>query len=431
MKKLIELKLKILAKWTIAKYKPKIIGITGSVGKTSAKEAIYTVLKKKYNVRRSIKNYNNEIGLPLTVLGLDSPARSIFGWVNIFIRALLLLLFKDKDYPKILVLEMGVDRPGDMEYLTSIAIPEIGVVTLIGTVHVEYFGTTKKLREEKAKLIKAVPKSGQVIINYDNEGARKIIDRGQASVTTYGLDRQADLRAREIKYSFEECLGQNELKGVSFKMEYKGSCALVFLPNVIGLNAVYAALAGAAVGLAKGLNLAEISKALKGVAPSRGRTNLITGIKGTIIIDDTYNSEPESARAALGIIKRLPVIKGARKIVIFGDMLELGSFSEEAHQHIGQTVVKFGMHKLITVGERARDIARGAEEAGMRRDDIFSFGDSESAGKFVQDRIKRGDLILVKGSQGIRTEKIVKEIMAEPMRAKELLVRQDKDWVGK
>ncbi|MCG2690768.1 hypothetical protein L6249_01715, partial [Candidatus Parcubacteria bacterium] len=135
MKKIIQFKLKILAKMILAKYKPDVIGITGSVGKTSAKEAVYTALASKFNARRNIKNYNNEIGLPLTVIGVDSPGKSIFGWSAVFLKALKLILIKDVNYPRILILEMGVDRPGDMDYLNSIVKCKIGIVTLIGPVH--------------------------------------------------------------------------------------------------------------------------------------------------------------------------------------------------------------------------------------------------------------------------------------------------------
>lgn len=428
MKKIIQLKLKILSKLIIAKYKPEIIGVTGSVGKTSTKEAIYTVLKNKYNVRRNIKNFNNEIGLPLTIIGKDSPAKSIFGWALVFLYATKLILLKDKNYPKILVLEMGVDRPGDMEYLTSIVKPDIGVVTLVGTVHVEYFDSLSKLREEKAKLIKSVKKHGFSIINYDNEGTKKMINESKSKVLTFGLNEKADVRAQEIIYSYEKGDEKDAVRGISFKLGHKGSFAPILLPGVLGHGVVYAALAGAAVGISKGMNLIEIADALREIRSPKGRTNLLGGIKRTMIIDDTYNSEPESALASLEIVEKIGLQEGARKFAVLGDMLELGKLSVESHRQVGEKVVSAGINKLVTVGERSRDIDRGAEDAGMKKDDIFHFADSEQAGLFVQDRIKMGDLILVKGSQGVRMEKIVKEIMADPLHAKDLLVRQTDDW---
>ncbi len=441
MKKLIQFKLKILAKMILARYKPDVIGITGSVGKTSAKEAVYAVLASKFNARRNIKNYNNEIGLPLTVIGVDSPGKSVFGWLAVFFKALKLILIRDANYPRILILEMGVDRPGDMDYLNSIVKCKIGIVTLIGPVHLEFFGAISNIQKEKGKLISNLPKSGRAVLNCDDERVRQMSKLTEAAALTYGFDENADVRAREVIFSFSDIASKSEfganlmneasavkLAGVSFKLSYSGSTAPVLLPNVIGYAAVYAALAGAAVGIVYGLNLVEISQALRKFNPPRGRMNLINGIKNTLIIDDTYNSSPQSSIAALEIAGKVPLIKGARRFTVLGDMLELGGYSEQGHKEVGRRAVKDKIDKLIAVGERARDIARGAEKAGMLADNIFHFARAEEAGKFIQERINEGDLILVKGSQGMRMEKVVKEIMAEPLRAKELLVRQDEMW---
>ena len=428
MKRLIKLKLKILSKLILKKYKPKIIGITGSVGKTSAKEAVYTVLKTKFNVRRNTKNYNNEIGLPLTIIGSDSPGKSIFGWLGVFFKALGLILFKDKNYPKILVLEMGVDRPGDMKYLMGIAKGDIGIVTLISHSHEEFFEDVKEIQKEKGLLVENLKPGGWAILNFDDELTRELAGKSKVKVLSYGFKEGAMLRAQELVFSFEKTKEVDNLLGLSFKLTYNGSFIPVLLPQVIGYNSIYAALVAAAVGLTMEMNLVEISKAMREFDSPNGRMNLIDGIKHTLIIDDTYNSSPISVMSALDIVSKIPIAKGARRFAVLGDMLELGKYSEEGHREVGRYAAKARVDKLITVGERARDIARSAEEAGMARDNIFEYTDVAEAGRFIQQRIEQGDLILVKGSQGMRLEKIVKEIMAEPLRAKELLVRQEEEW---
>lgn len=431
MKKLIQLKLKYIAKLVLWKYKPDIIGVTGSVGKTSTKEAVQQVLANKFKVRGSKKNYNNEIGLPLTILGLDSPGKSLTGWFIVFFKALKMILWRDKDYPKILVLEMGIDRPGDMEYLTSIAKANIGVVTRIGESHMEFFGSIEKIEEEKGKLISNLQKGGWAILNFDDERTKRFSEKSTVKVLTYGLKDGAALRAQELKFSFEYNKDVDNLVGVSFKLAYNGSFVPVLLPNVIGYAAIYSALAGAAAGIVYGMNLVDISKALSSFQSPRGRMNIIDGIKGSLIIDDTYNSSPQSCASALEWMSKINVKAGARKIAVLGDMLELGAYTEQGHQEIGRAAVKAGVDKLITVGERSTDIGIGAKEAGMKRDNIFNFDTADEARKFVEDRIQEGDLILVKGSQGVRMEKIVKEIMKDPMAAKYLLVRQEEEWGDK
>lgn len=425
MKKLLQFKLRFLAKLILKKYKPEIIGITGSVGKTSTKEAIYAVLKNKYNVRQSIKNYNNEIGLPLTIIGAESAGRSLVKWTVIFIQAIKLLLFRDENYPKILILEMGIDRPGDMEYLTNIVKCRIGVVTTIGMVHAEYFDSVDGIQKEKSGLIKSIVPGGWSIVNYDDERTRKMIDLSKTKILTFGLEKKAQVRAEEIKYSFQD----KEINGISFKLFYNGSVVPVSLPRILSKAAVYNALAAAAVGLAYDMNLIDISMALRELKSPPGRMNLLDGIKGTVIIDDTYNAEPKSMTSALDTVKVIPTDKDAHKYVVLGDMLELGQYSVEAHKKIGELVFATEVNYLITVGERALDIAFGAKEAGMSSDFIFHFDNSEEAGRFIQDRIKQDDLILVKGSQSLRMEKIVKEIMANPIKASEFLVRQGEEWV--
>ncbi|MFH1661840.1 MAG: UDP-N-acetylmuramoyl-tripeptide--D-alanyl-D-alanine ligase [Candidatus Falkowbacteria bacterium] len=428
MKKLIQLKLKILAKIILAKYKPEVIGITGSVGKTSAKEAIYTVLSAKFNVRRNIGNYNNEIGMPLTIIGAQSPGRSVFGWNFVFLNASKLILIKNKKNTKNLFLENGVDRKRDMDYLNSIVKCNIGVITLIGPVHLEFFGSINNIQKEKGKLIKSLKKSGWAILNYDDEKVREMEKMTKNKVLTYGFHEKADVKAQELVFSFEESKEIDNLLGINFKLNYNGAIAPVFLPAVIGYSAIYASLAGASLGITHSMNLVEISEALRKFNSPKGRMNLVKGVKNTLIIDDTYNSSPQSATSALEVASKIPLEEGARRFAVLGDMLELGSFSEEGHREVGRKVFRSKIDKLIVVGERSRDIARGAKRIGMLSDNVFHFANTYNAGKFIQERISQGDLILIKGSQGMRMEKIVKEIMAEPLRAKELLVRQGEEW---
>lgn len=429
MKKILQLKLKILAGLIVKKYRPIIVGITGSVGKTSAKEAIFEVIKGVRLVRMSVKNYNNEIGVPLTIIGSPSGGRNPFAWLAVFWRAWKLIIWRDKDYPQVLVLEMGVDRIGDMKYLVSFAPPQVGVVTMVSYSHLEYFGSLANIKKEKQGLIENISNqhgAGLAVLNYDNELAREMAAASRAPVLTYGLGEGADLRAQDISYSFSR--GGYDFSGLHFKLNHRGAIVPVSLPQALGPAAVYAALAGAAVGLYFGQNLVEIASALRGYVSPPGRMRLLPGIKHTFIIDDTYNSSPEAARSAVEVLAGIRIDEKAKKYAVLGDMLEIGSYTEEGHRVVGKLVADSGIDYLFAVGERARHYAHGAAEAGLSADRIFHFDQPLEAASFLEDRIKEGDVILVKGSQGARLEKVVKEIMAEPDRAGELLVRQGQDW---
>lgn len=429
MKKILQLKLKILSHLILKKYQPIVVGITGSIGKTSAKDAVYKVLKEKLRVRTTFKNYNNEIGLPLTVIGRESPGRNIFGWFRLFFYAWKLILIKDKNYPQVLVLEMGVDHPGDMEYLTNIVPVNVGVVTAVSYSHLEYFGNVLNIKKEKQVLIEKLDAKGLAILNFDNEYTKEMTEVSKARVLTYGFKDGANLQAQDIVYNFTK--EGYDLSGINFKLNYNGSIVPVIMKNVMAETAIYAALTAAAVAIYFDFNLVEISRALSDFSLPKGRMNFLPGIKHTFIIDDTYNSSPEAALLAIGVLSRIKIDSTADKYAVLGDMLEIGSYTEEGHQLVGKKVAESGISQLIAVGEKARDFIRGAKEAGMEDDYIFYFDKPEEAGRFLQNRIKAGDVLLIKGSQGARMEKIVVELMAEPERAEELVVRQGKEWKNK
>jgi UDP-N-acetylmuramoyl-tripeptide--D-alanyl-D-alanine ligase len=427
-KKLIILKLKWLARAILAKYKPKIVGITGSVGKTSTKEAVFCVLSAKFRVGRSLKNYNNEFGLPLSIIGAESPGKNIFGWLAVLYRAIGLILIFDREYPEILILEMGVDKVGDMDYLNSIVKCDVGVITGIGEAHLENFGTIDKIQKEKGKILQNLAKNGWAILNFDNELTKALANNSKARVLGYGFDSGAEVVASNLLFKFEEAKRLDNLLGITFKVAYDGSMVPVILPRVIGTGAVYAALAAIAVGLSFKINLVESATALKNFVSPKGRMKLVPGIKHTLIIDDTYNSSPQSSLAAVDFIKRMETDQPVRKIAILGDMLELGTYSEAGHREVGKAISEAKFDLLITVGELARDISRGAKENGFSDEHIFNFSHNDEAGRFVQERLKEGDLLLIKGSQGARMEQVVKELMADPLKAEELLVRQGLEW---
>lgn len=405
-----------------------VIGITGSVGKTSSKEAIYTVLKDKFSVRRNIKNYNNEIGVPLTILGQETGGNSLWRWLQVFLVGFF-EIFYTKNYPKILVLEMGADKIGDISYLTDFVKCSIGVVTAIGEipVHVEFFQSADQVAKEKSNLVRCLDQQGWAVLNYDDQRVREMMRKTSGQIFTYGFDEKADLRAS----NFEQRLEDLSEAGISFKVDYQGSNVPLRLRNLYALHQVYAILTGVAVGLIFKMNLVEIAQALKNYESPAGRLHLIRGIKNTWLIDDTYNSSPSSSLAALDLLEKMASASGGdepvRKIAALGDMLELGSFTEEAHRKIGARAARVA-DILLAVGAKSIFIADEAKKNGLAKENVWYFASSEDAGRELQNLIKEGDIILVKGSQGIRMERIVKELMAEPERAKELLVRQEEGW---
>lgn len=422
--KILKWKIQILAKLTLWRYKPIIIGITGSVGKTSTKEAIKTVLHSSKKVRSSLKSYNNELGLPITILGDWDLEGGIFFWLKVLAASFFRLLIKSKNYPEILILEYGIDRPGDMKYLLSIARPQIGIVTALGEVpvHVEFFAGPEGIAHEKAKLICQLPATGFGILNNDDSKVLEMKNLTRAHVLTFGFSPLSDIRIFNFSNNID-----GDKASVSFKLSYGGSTVPVRIEDVLGKSSAYAAAAASVAGLISGMNLVRIADALSGFNSPQGRLKAIQGIKNTLIIDDTYNSSPIALHEALDVLNSL---KAKRKIAVLGDMLEIGKYTLETHEEIGKLLAK-EIDILITVGMRAKFIAESAEKNGMPKKNIFVFEHVYDAGKLLQEKIQKEDLILVKGSQAVRLEKIVKEVMAEPEKAPELLVRQNKEWLDK
>lgn len=431
MKFFLQYFLNFLARRVLRKYHPKIIGITGSVGKSSAKEAIFAVLSGRFNVRQNIKNYNNELGVPLTILGKESAGRSILRWLKIFGRGVSLIFQKDKKYPEILILEMGADKPGDIHYLTDLASCHVGVLTAIGPTHLEAFKTVRRVVQEKQIIVTHLKKDDLAVLNQDDDLVMSIKNKIDAEVITFGFNENSFVRGSDVKLVSDLEEGQVKIRGTNFKVSYNGAMAPITLPNVLGQQQAYAALAATAVGIGLGLNLVEIGEQLKNYKAPPSRMRVLEGIKYTTLIDDSYNSSPLAAQAALQVFSQVPVAAGARRLAVLGDMLELGVETEPAHQKVGRLVADLGIDYLVTVGERGKIMALAAQEKGLSQDKIFKFDKSESAGKFLQEKIEPEDVILIKGSQGVRMEKIVVELLANPLAAPKLVCRQDESWKRK
>lgn len=395
-----------MAQWTIWRHKPLVIAITGSVGKTSAKEAIYAVFKDYYRVRRASGNFNNEIGVPLTILGEWGEISGFFFWPKVIFSSLLHLFLKNS-YPEILILEYGADKPGDIKYLLEIARPKIGVVTAIGEIpaHIEFYPDRDSLVKEKSRLIEQLPVAGYAVLNCDDPLVKSMETKTRGKIMNFGFSAGAEVKI----INFEVYSEDDKPAGISFKLDYKGSITPFKIKEVLGRAHAYASAVAACVGLISGLNLVQISEALlKNYQPANRRTNLIKGIKDTLIIDDSYNSSPLSVKESL---VALGGINNRRRVAILGDMLELGHWSPEAHKFVG-AFAKSNVDILITIGPRARFIIEGALEKSFNRNKIFGFATVNEAKKFIKETIRKGDIILVKASRAVGLEKIVDELKA-------------------
>lgn len=417
MKKLVAKWLANLARSLIAKHHPRIIGITGSVGKTSTRDAIYAVVSTAFSARKGTKNLNNEFGLPLAVIGSDSPGRNLFGWLGVFIKAYWQLWFGS--FPSTLVLEMGVDRPNDMDYLLSIVKVDIAVVTNIGISHYEFFGSQTAVANEKGKLVLAVKNSGAVILNADNAGAISLRDKASVKVIGYGFNPGSEVRL-QIKSERFTLPPQSAIEIHTPTQNFSAQVPAVGVPHLASCGAAVA------VGLYLGLSIERIQAGLKKYKPVAGRLNLLAGIKKTLIIDDTYNASPDSMREALEILRRMP---HHSKVAVLGDMLELGEQSQAAHQQIGALVAELKPTQLVTAGKLGMVIAETAKASGLSSEQVHSFATSSEAADYLRDALIPESAILVKGSQGVRMEKVSKELLADPMSASNVLARQYGKWL--
>jgi UDP-N-acetylmuramoyl-tripeptide--D-alanyl-D-alanine ligase len=356
-----------IARFWRRKLNLRVIGITGSVGKSTTKEVIADVLDRHYRTLKSPGNMNNEIGLPLTILRMGPETE----------RA---------------VLEMGFYVPGEIAFLCDIALPEIGVVTNIGTVHAERAGSQEDIFRGKSELVRALPANGVAILNKDDPWVRKMADLSIAKVFFYGLDPTCDLWADNL-----EGLG---LEGIRFRLHYQQEMMHVHLP-MIGQYSVHTALRAAAVGLADGLTWQEILEGLR-QGHSQLRMTTVHTESGALLLDDTYNASPESTLAALNLLEELE----GRKVAVLGDMLELGQYEKQGHEMVGVRAAEVA-DILITVGKLGHMIAAAAKRAGLGSEKVAEFENQDEVIKYLKNLLTQGDVALLKGSHGLRMDHIV------------------------
>lgn len=358
--------LQSLARFHRQRFTIPVIAITGSNGKTSTKDMTAAVLASRFNVLKTEANYNNEIGLPLTLLKLTPQHEAA-------------------------VVEMGMRGIGEIRELADIALPTIGIITNVGETHIELLGSVENIAVAKGELVEAIPPNGLVVLNADNFHVRDMKEKAKGRVVFYSLEQNSDIMATNIR---------SEGQGTGFDCHCSQEIFSLYLPAV-GRHNVYNALAAIAVGLELGLTLNEVKAGLGAFAASGMRLH-IEQRGDYVIINDAYNASPLSMSAA---IDTLAEIASGRTVAVLGDMLELGHIAVEAHRRIGRKLAERGVKMVITVGELAGYIAETAREYGVSI--VVDCKNHDQAKENLQKLLKPGDTILIKGSRGMKMENII------------------------
>jgi UDP-N-acetylmuramoyl-tripeptide--D-alanyl-D-alanine ligase len=353
-----------------------VVAITGSNGKTTTKELVALVLSRRFRVLRASGSFNNQWGLPLTLLGLGPEDQAA-------------------------VVELGMSAPGEIAALARIAQPTVGVVTTIAPAHLEFLGSLEGVQKAKGELVEAIPPEGIVILNADDPLVLGLVRAARGRVVTFGADARADVRVVDLASAAD---------GLTFSLRSGSTTVSVRLPLPGRHNAGNAA-AAAAVGQVLGVSLAEAAGALADAVAVRGR--LVWHEAGGVrVLDDTYNANPPSLRAALDVLREAGEAAGfGRTWVILGDMLELGALSETAHRDAGAWIAALPVAGLLAVGARARTAATAAQAVGCP--DVTTWETPEGAAARLAGRLAAGDRVLVKGSRGMRMERAVETLLSE------------------
>jgi len=355
---------------------PVVIGITGSNGKTTTKDMVYTILKNQFKTLKNEGNFNNEIGLPLTLLRLDEGYQAV-------------------------VLEMGMRGPGDIDTLCRIAPPEGAVITTIGETHLELLGSVDNIARAKGEILDHISPEGFAVINAESPFAAREAERCRGRVLFFGGASTLDIWYDNLK---------SESRGSRFRVNTPEGDAEIYLP-LPGRHNVLNALAAIGVGIGLGLDLKKIVAGLEKVRPSAMRLEIAEikpskkGFPCITVIDDTYNANPASTKAALEVL--MNVARGRRAVAVLGSMFELGPREEAGHYEVGEAAAKLGVDCLVAVGELARKTAVGAREGGLSPEKVFWCKNNDEALKVLDEVLVDGDVILVKGSRGMKMEQVV------------------------
>lgn len=353
----------------------KVIGITGSVGKTSTKDIIANVLSKKYKVLKTEGNNNNHIGLPFTILRLQDE--------------------------EIAVIEMGMNHFGEISYLTKIAKPDIAVITNIGTSHIGNLGSRENILRAKLEILEGMDKK-RIVINNDNDLLNKwyLENKGNMEIHTFGIKNESEFKAKNIKL---------EENSSEFICENKGEKINIEVP-VGGEHFILNALCGLTVGKLLDLNNEEIKNGIKDFKLTAKRMEINHLKNGVTIINDSYNASYESMKASILNLKNM---NGLRKIAVLGDMFELGDFSEKLHREVGTEILKNKIDKLFLIGNYAKFIGKEAENEGYKKEDILYFENKEELLKYLKQNLQKGDVVLIKASNGMKLFNIVESLKNE------------------
>ena len=366
-----------LARYYRGTFDIPVVGVTGSVGKTTTKEMLASILGQRWKVLKNAANFNNEIGVPLTLFQLDRSRQ-------------------------VVVLEMAMRGLGEIRRLASIARPSVGVITNVGISHIERLGSQGAIADAKAELLSELPPDGLAVLNAEDGYCTVMRDRFGGRVISFGSCKGADVIGERIRCS--------KLGRYRFAVSTKEGVIEVKMP-VLGYHNVYNALAAAAAAVGMGVELGDIRSGLEEFSPPSMRMQLMRYKAGYAVLDDTYNASPASMFAAL---KTLQALTGyERKIAVLGDMLELGDYAAKAHRDVGSAVVANEIEMLVTVGALGEEIAQGARNAGLPVDSIQSYADCVEAGGKLRSQVGRGDVILVKGSRAMKMEEIVRVLLSD------------------
>ncbi len=353
------------------KFSIPFVGITGSNGKTTTKEMLASILRQKGPVLKNEGNLNNHIGVPLTLMGLNTSHRSA-------------------------VVEMGMSGPGEIKMLTRLVMPTVGVITNIGPAHLEFLGSVDMIVEAKGELLESMEPNGIAVLNADDRYFEALRSKFTGNLVTFGIEKDADVTAADIR---------QDKKFTDFSIR-SGDATIRVRLEAVGRHNVYNALAASAAALAVGMPIESVKYGLEDFAPVAMRSEL-KEIKGRLVLEDCYNANPQSMEAALETLASLR--QGRKIIAVLGDMLELGKASPDAHRAIGRTTARLGVDLLITVGTLSKFIGDGARYAGMSSDRTVEAGSNAEAAALLRERSQNGDAILIKGSRAMKMEEILEE----------------------